>query len=345
MIGELVILFRVEHLEQRGGGVAPRIRAHLINLVQQHDRVLHAHAFHAVDESSGHGRDVRAPVSAHVRLVSHSAQRDALKRPRQRLGDGPRQRRLPDAGRAEETQDGRSRLGSKATHREVLHDAIFHLVQAVMLRVEDRARLRYGNLARLRRRLFAPRERRHRLHPRARRAVRGRLFRHLTKLSKLRLGRLERLRRRVRGVQAPVESVEVVCLIGGAVRLAELLANRLHLLPKDVLALGLTQAALHAFGHVSVDHERPELGLDERQRALHAFLRARRVEESEASVEVVLERGDEEVGESVRWGARKQRLETTRVALATLELIHELAGVGFERGRHRGELGIARLVV
>ena len=146
-------------------------------------------------------------------------------------------------------------------------------------------------------------------------------------------------------MQAPVESVEVVCLIGDAVRLAELLANRLHLLPKDVLALGLTQAALHAFGHVSVDHERPELGLDERQRALHAFLRARRVEESEASVEVVLERGDEEVGESVRWGARKQRLETTRVALATLELIHELAGVGFERGRHRGELGIARLVV
>ena len=105
VVGEGVVLRRVEHLEQRARRVALVGDAELVDLVEQEDRVLGAGLPHPLDDPAGHGADVGAPVAADVGLVAHAAEGDAdvlaPHRPRDRLGD----RGLADARRADEEED------------------------------------------------------------------------------------------------------------------------------------------------------------------------------------------------------------------------------------------------
>ena len=142
-----------------------------------------------------------------------------------------------------------------------------------------------------------------------------------------------------------MELVQVVLLAPGAVRLAELLAYGLHLLPQQVLALRLGQPPLHALRDVRGDVQLAQVRLHQGQRPAHALLRARRGQELQPGVEGVLERGDEEVREPVRRGGLEHRLEPPRVALATLEPVHQLPRAIFKRSGDGGELRIVLLRV
>src|SRR5436305_150331 len=106
VVGEGVVLRRVEHLEERARRVPLVGDAELVDLVEQEHRVLGAGLLHPLDDAAGHGADVGAPVAADVGLVAHAAQGDAHvlapHGPRDRLGD----RGLADAGRADEEEDG-----------------------------------------------------------------------------------------------------------------------------------------------------------------------------------------------------------------------------------------------
>ena len=101
MVGERVILFGVEDLEQGAGRVAAEIAPELVYFVEQNHRIPGAGAPDFIDEAAGHGPDVGPAVTADVRLVPHPAQTDPDKRPPERVGNRLAQAGLAHTGRTE----------------------------------------------------------------------------------------------------------------------------------------------------------------------------------------------------------------------------------------------------
>ena len=90
----------------------------------------------------GQRADVGAPVAADLGLVVDAAEAHADELAAHRPGDALAERGLADAGRARRS----SRIGlrivsASAAHREVLEDPLLDLLEAVVVLVEDRARL------------------------------------------------------------------------------------------------------------------------------------------------------------------------------------------------------------
>src|SRR5206468_9237637 len=100
-----IVLGRIEHLEQRRRRIALERDAQLVDLVEQEDGVLRARLLHPLDDAPRHRAHVGAPVAADVRLVTGAAERNPHIGPAHRTGDRLRDRRLPDAGWADEQQD------------------------------------------------------------------------------------------------------------------------------------------------------------------------------------------------------------------------------------------------
>ena len=133
----------------------------------------------------GQRTDVRAPVTADLRLVPHAAERD----PHELASGGARdrlaERRLADARRTDQREDQATAapsglvrvvepaVGAQLAHRQVLHDAVLHVAQTGVVRVEDAARL--GDVHPLLGAL-TPRQLEDRVDPRADPAVLGALL-------------------------------------------------------------------------------------------------------------------------------------------------------------------------
>ena len=77
IVPEAAVLFPVQGLQQRGGGVAPVVGAQLVDLVQDHQGVAAFGLDHPVDDAAGHRADVGLSVATDLRLVMDAAQRDA----------------------------------------------------------------------------------------------------------------------------------------------------------------------------------------------------------------------------------------------------------------------------
>ena len=144
MIGERVVLLRVQHLQQRRRRVAAEIQPQLVDLVQHEYRVDGAGAAHRLDDPPGQRTDVGPPVAANLGLVAHPAQRDALEPASHRLGDHLSQAGLAHARRTHEAQDGAAHPPRQLAHRQILKDAVLGLVEPEVaftqhqLRVLDR---------------------------------------------------------------------------------------------------------------------------------------------------------------------------------------------------------------
>ncbi len=148
VVAEGVVLRRVQHLEQRRGRVAPVVRAHLVDLVEQHDRVHRAGLGDGADDAPRQGTDVGAPVPADLGLVAHAAERDAHELPAQGARHRLPQRGLADAGRPDEGEhrsgpaaadDLEPALGAPGADGEVLHDPLLDVVEPVVVGVEHLA--------------------------------------------------------------------------------------------------------------------------------------------------------------------------------------------------------------
>ena len=104
VVGERLVLLAVQHL-QHGSEGRQKIIAHLVHFVQQNKRVAGAGVNHCADHSAGHGADVCLAMSADVRFVPHTAQRDALVLAPQRFGNGLANGGFAHAGRTDEAED------------------------------------------------------------------------------------------------------------------------------------------------------------------------------------------------------------------------------------------------
>ena len=117
VVQERMVLLRVEHLEQRRRGVPAEVHRHLVDLVEQEDRVERSGLLHHLDDLAREGADVGAPVAANLGLVADPTQRQpdelAVRGAGDRLGQGG----LADSRRAGQRENGAARLPHQACGR------------------------------------------------------------------------------------------------------------------------------------------------------------------------------------------------------------------------------------
>ena len=138
VIDEGVVLLRIEHLEQRRRRIAAEVHRHLVDFVEQEDRIDGAGLLHPLDDLAGEGADVGAAMAADLGLVAHAAERQAHELAAGGAGDRLGERGLADAGRSDEAED-RCPCGClhELAHGEELEDALLDLLEAEVVLVED----------------------------------------------------------------------------------------------------------------------------------------------------------------------------------------------------------------
>ncbi len=243
VIAERVVLRRIEHLEEGVRRVSAPVGADLVDLVEEDHRVHRPGVAQGTDEPARQRADVGAAVAADLRLVAHAAERHADELAVERAGDRLADRGLPGAGRPDQREDragalvlGDAPLLAELANGQVLDDAVLDILEACMVGVEDLAGVDGIEplLGALR-----PRHGKQPVEVGADHRGLGGVVAHPLEAAGFALGLL------ANGVgHAGLGDLPAVVLGDGLVVLAELLADRLHLLAQHVLALLLGSALL-----------------------------------------------------------------------------------------------------
>ena len=318
VVAERVVLRRVEHLEERRGRIAAPVGADLVDLVEHDHRVHRPGIAERADEPARQRADVRAAMAADLRLVADAAERHA-----DELASGRARDRLPDgglagAGRADEREDRAGApvvldpaLLAELRDRDVLDDAVLHVLEARVVGVQHLARVRrveplLGALA--------PRDGEQPVEVVADDAGLGSLVSHSLEPRELALGLLEDVLGHLR-----LGDLRPVLLDDGPLVLAELLADRVELAAEDVLALLLVDirldVLLDSLAHL---HEREPLAL-ELEGELEALAHVDGLEEANLLLEAQVGRVARRVCERTGLGDRAHEGRDAAVVAAQLE--------------------------
>src|SRR5439155_13282419 len=108
--------------------------------VDQHHRIARLDVANRADDRPGHRADVRTAMTADLGFVANAADRDARELALERACDRLAERRLADPGRADEAEDLARGVIAKLRDGEVLDDPLLHLLEVVVVLVEDLAR-------------------------------------------------------------------------------------------------------------------------------------------------------------------------------------------------------------
>ena len=136
-VGELAVLFAVQHLQKRGSRVASEIAANLVDLVQKDHRGVRFGLFDRGQNSSRHRADVGFSVAADLRLVANASQRDAHVLPFKRLRNRPDDGRFAGSGRSEKADNAGSGRFFHRFDRHKLDDPVLDLRESVVVAVEN----------------------------------------------------------------------------------------------------------------------------------------------------------------------------------------------------------------
>ena len=75
VIGECIVLLRIEYLEQRRRRISSEIHRHLVHFVEQEHRIDRSRLLHPLNDLAGERADVRPPMTADLGFIAHAAQR------------------------------------------------------------------------------------------------------------------------------------------------------------------------------------------------------------------------------------------------------------------------------
>ena len=252
------ILFRIKHFEHRRGRIATEVLPHLVDLIEQDQRVRGLGLFQRLNDLARHGANVGPAVAADLGLVAHATQRNPDELATRRLGHGFAQRGFTHARRANKAQDRTFEFGRTLLHREIFNDTFFHLFKTIVVLVEDI--LRAAQI------LFdagfgAPRDRQHPVEVVAHNCGLGRHRRHVLELLDLGIGLFTGLFRQFRAFDLLFQLGNFASAIFAV---AKFLLNGFHLLIQIVLALGLLHLRLDAGLDLFLDLQHRQFGLHQR---------------------------------------------------------------------------------
>ena len=292
IVVEGAVLLRIQGLEQRAGRVALEVGGELVDLVQDDDRIGGAGPLEAVQNPARKGAHIGFPVAADLRLVVHAAEGDAHVLATEGPGDRPAEAGLSHAGRAVQAQDRGLHVPLELEDGEVLDDTVLHLVQAVVVLVQDLLGMLQVQVVL---RIFTPRQVQHELDIVVLDAVvrRGRVVflqtRHLlVEDGPDFLGPFLRVR-------ALAQFREFLALVH-----AELLLDGPELVVQVVFPLLLVDVALDLLVDLLLDPQELHLGVQDLQESHATLVDIGKGEESHAVGEVLhLDGGGDEVHEEL----------------------------------------------
>ena len=264
---ERAVLFGVEHFKKRRRRIAAVVGAELVDFVKQKERIAHPDLRDRLQDLARHRADVGAAMAADLAFVVHAAQGHAHELAARGARNRLAQTRLAHARGAHKAQNGRLHLVDAALHREVLKDALLHLLKAPVILVED-----FGRLVQIGRHfgLLLPRELKERIEVAADDGRLGAHGLHHAKLLQLGLRLLLGLLAHAGGGNAVAVDVEVVA--GRGLLTSELLLDGLHLLVEVVVALALLHLLLDAALDALFNGEDVHFARKEREQVVQALL-------------------------------------------------------------------------
>ncbi|MNV11974.1 hypothetical protein D3C71_1025570 [compost metagenome] len=271
MIAKSVVLLGVQHLQQRTRRVASEVRAQLVDLVQQEQRIARAHLRQALQHLARQRADVRAAVPTDFSFVAHATQGHAHVLAARGLGNGLPQRGLAHARWPHQAQDGSLHLVHALLHRKIFKDAVLYLVQAKVVFVEhafgiDQVMLDLG--------LLTPRQRREHVNVVTHHGGLGRHGRHQLELLEFCISLLARLGRHLGELDLFLDLLDVRAFIP----FAQLLLDGLDLLVQVEVALVLLHLALHTPTDLLVHVEDVHLAVKLLEQVFKARLHIRQVQ-------------------------------------------------------------------
>ena len=334
VVGEGVVLLGVEHLQQRGRGVTPVVAVDLVDLVQQEQRVAHAHLGQVLQDLARHGTDVGAAVAADLGLVMHATQCHAHVLAAGGPCNGLAQRGLAHARRADETHDGGLHLVDALLHGQVLENAFLDLFQPVVVGVEHFLGVGeiVADLA-----FFLPGQRQQHVDVVAHHGGLGRHGRHQAQLAELALDLLAGLFGHAGGADLLLDVLEV----GTVLAFAQLLLDGLDLFVQVVLALALLHLALDAATDALLDLQDVQFVLDLGEQLFQPLGDRQGFEHVLLLVDADGQVGGDGVGQAPRILDAGQRTEDFGGhLLVELHVVLELAQDGAAQGLHLGRDGL-----
>ncbi len=136
MVREGVVLFGIEHLQQRRAGIAAEVVANLVHLVHHEHGVDGAGFLHALNNLTRQRASIRTPMTANRRFIVHTAQRHAHELTPQRSRNALAERSFAHTWWPKQTQDGTPLVFLKLTDGEIFDDALLDLLETVVILVE-----------------------------------------------------------------------------------------------------------------------------------------------------------------------------------------------------------------
>ena len=240
MVHEGRVLLRVQHLKHGACRVAPEILPHLVDLIEQDQRIGGLRLLQRLDDLAGHGADIGPPVATDLAFIPDTAKRDADELAPRRLRDRFAKRGLADARRADKTEDRAFHLLAALLHGQIFDDPFLDLFQTIVIVIKDflgfpQVLLDAG--------LDAPGQAEKPVEVVANHRRLGRHRRHGLELFQLRLGLVARFLGEFGVLDLLGQFVDLVLAV---LAVAQFLLNSLHLLIQVVFALGALHLGLHA---------------------------------------------------------------------------------------------------
>ena len=135
------ILLTVQNLEKRGRCIPFIITAHLVNLIQEHQRITHACVLNPLHNPARHGSDIRFSVSPDFSLVVNSAQTNPDILLSQRSGNGAGNGCLSCSGRPDQTENRTGTFLCEDSDCQVFKHPLFDLFKSVMILLQHLLRI------------------------------------------------------------------------------------------------------------------------------------------------------------------------------------------------------------
>ena len=333
VVVEGMVLFGIEHLQQRRRRVAAEVHRHLVDLVEHEQRVAGADLVEVLHDPARHRADVGAAMAADLGLVAHAAQRHPHELAVGGLGDRLAQGGLAHARRPDQAQDRPLHLLHPRLHRQVLEDALLDLLQPVVVGIERvlRGLEVLANLAAL-----LPWHAKQPVQVVAHHRGLGRHRRHLLELVEFgaRLG-FHRLRHAGLGDAAH----QLLQLAGRIVQVAQLLLDGLHLFVEVVLALALLHLRLDPAADALLHLLDVDLALDQADQQLQPLADVGAFEQALLVGQAYADVGGDSVSQAAGIVDSRQGLQQLRRQLAIgLDVLFEQPGQGT---RHRLHFAVA----
>ena len=137
MVSELSVLLGVEHFQKSGKSISLIVCTHLVDFIQQKNRVFHSRRADSVGDSSRHRAHIRLSMSSDLRLVPHSSEGDSYVRLVHRFCERPGDGSLSCSRRSRQAEDRAFPFLCEHTHCQVFENPLLHLLQTVVLLVQN----------------------------------------------------------------------------------------------------------------------------------------------------------------------------------------------------------------